>query len=417
MAADAFEIVETRPDISVSEMEYKRLLGLPADFEMSGRTRELADWARDWYAAHGRPWTYARRAHSMTCSGDTVDIDGASFTSPGLSKLLAETRAEGAFFAAVSAGKECEEYARLLWHEERPDEYFFLEIFGSAVVEHLIAQAAYQLCAWADGEKLSILPHISPGYTGWDILDQQHLMGTIQKGLGKDLPGDLGVLPTGMLTPKKSLLGVFGVSHEVPIGRSASDRIPCTSCSLAGCAYRRMPYTRPLPIPEPIGRSAAADPSARPSPAYSFAVKVLEKWSNERLTLDIGEDGSVKASFRFSGTTCSNMGRPLEFHYLVSLAPRSEAWKILDARCVPAPEDTGHTSMCEYKNTGGGLLRTIGDERPLLGRPLHDVFGWKRDYSPSGCYCNEAGRHHKWGMAYEVIAYALNKRNSRDQNI
>ena len=34
--------------------------------------------------------------------------------------------------------------------EEKPDEYFFLETFGSAVVEHLITVAGARLCAWAD---------------------------------------------------------------------------------------------------------------------------------------------------------------------------------------------------------------------------------------------------------------------------
>jgi len=50
-----FELIDTHPDSSVQESEYKRLLGFPGDYVLEGRSRELADKTRQWYAQNGRP--------------------------------------------------------------------------------------------------------------------------------------------------------------------------------------------------------------------------------------------------------------------------------------------------------------------------------------------------------------------------
>ncbi len=99
--------------------------------------RELADWARQWYAQNGQPWVYARQSESLSIINGSILIDGVTFTSPRLQKTLHEAEAHSAILVAVSAGPEVADEAAKLWKEEKPDEYFFLEIFGSAVVEHL----------------------------------------------------------------------------------------------------------------------------------------------------------------------------------------------------------------------------------------------------------------------------------------
>ena len=55
------ELVDTFPDANVQPAEYKRLLGFPRDIVLKDRSRELAEWARSWYAKNGRPWVYARQ--------------------------------------------------------------------------------------------------------------------------------------------------------------------------------------------------------------------------------------------------------------------------------------------------------------------------------------------------------------------
>ena len=55
-------------------------------------------------------------------------------------------------------------------------------------------------------------------------------------------------------------------------------------------------------------------------------------------------------------------------------------------------------------------MRSIATEKPLLGRPLDDVLTWQRAANPSGCFCDSARREHKWGLAFEVIHFALAQR-------
>ena len=125
-----------------------RLLGYPRGYVLEGRARELADWARDWYAKHGRPWVYARQVEQLRDRRTTRSASTAcAFTSERLQNTLQQAEAHSAILVAVSAGPEAEEEAQRLWREEKPDEYFFLEMFGSAVVEHLTTMTGARLCA------------------------------------------------------------------------------------------------------------------------------------------------------------------------------------------------------------------------------------------------------------------------------
>ena len=71
--------------------------------------------------------------------------------------------------------------------------------------------------------------------------------------------------------------------------------------------------------------------------SYSVSRKALQRWSQDRLTLERRDDGCTTALFRYEGTTCTNMGRPLHFHYHVTLGAREEGYPILEQWCRPAP--------------------------------------------------------------------------------
>jgi hypothetical protein len=421
------ELFDTHPDCNVQEAEYKRLLGYPARYPLEGRAREIADAIRQWYAEHGRPWIYARQAEALELSGSQIRINGSGFSSQLLHERFNTAQVHSALLVAVSAGPQCEEKARALWQEGKPDEYFFMEMFGSAVVEQLAAVANGRLCAWADQQGMVALPHYSPGYSGWDVCDQTKLWDLIRQKAGGRLAGQLDVLDTGMLRPKKSLLAVVGLTRHLDKVRSYAKLVPCENCSLPGCQYRRAMYAHFPPQIEDVVRlqpggdedSSAPNPNApalNHHPKYSINGKALRKWSQERLQLKSLHDGSVEARFRYEGTTCSNLGRLLEFDYFVSLAPHRDHYRIVAASCVPVPGDTGHTCQCEYLKDAASFMRAIADEKPLLGRPLDDVLAWERAYSPSGCYCDADRRSHKWGLVFEVIHYALLEREKETSN-
>ena len=416
-----FELFETNPPLNVQESEYLRLLGYPKNHALDGRPRELADLARQWFSENGKPWIYARQLGALELCDGKLWIAGTEFSSQQLHDQFVEAQADSAILVAVSAGKQCEEHARQLWQESKPDEYFFMEIFGSAVVEHLVTVASGRICGWADANQMATLPHYSPGYSGWEISDQITLWNLIRQTGARHLDGRLEVMQTGMLRPKKSLLAVVGITHNLENARKLAKLIPCENCSLPSCDYRRGPYQHTRPQIEDVrylrtngfgnpDEQKLTESVLTQNAKYSTNPKALRKWSDERLQLKVLEDDSVEAQFNYEGTTCSNMGRPLEFHYRVKLTPPGENYRIMEMSCAPAPSDIGHTYQCEYLADSAAFMRSITTEKPLLGQPLEDVVTWERPYNPSGCFCDADRRSHKWGLVFEVIHYALVQR-------
>jgi hypothetical protein len=166
---------------------------------------------------------------------------------------------------------------------------------------------------------------------------------------------------------------------------------------------RRLQGVGPTEIPDGFTNPFVLDHHAK----YSVNSRALQKWSQERLRLERLAGGAVEARFHYEGTTCSNLGRPLEFYYHVKLAPPAEQYHIVETHCVPVPGHLGYQSMCEYLNHATSLMDNIAGEKPLLGRPLNEVLDWERPGDPSGCYCDRDKRLHKWGLVLEVIHYAL----------
>jgi len=232
------ELADTQPDIQVAEAEYLRLLGYPRGHVLSGRACELAAWARQWYTDHGRPWVYARQAAAVEAVAGAVRIEGCAFHSERLRRTFEEAEAQSAILAAACAGPEAEREAQRLWLEEKPDEYFFLETFASAVTEHLITMLGAHLCNWAERQGTAILRHYSPGYPGWDVAEQPRLLALT----GGKLAGRLETLDSGALRPKKSLLAVFGIAFNTASLDKLTSGVPCVNCSFHPCQYRRVPY-------------------------------------------------------------------------------------------------------------------------------------------------------------------------------
>jgi len=406
--AEAIELADSLPEVNVIEEEYVRLLGFPKGWKLEGRPLELAEWARDWYAQNGRPWFYARQAESFEIAGDTIRIDGISFTSKRLQGTLQQADAHGVILVAVGAGPEAEEEAHRRWLDEKPDEYFFLEIFSSAVVEHLTTTAGARLCDWAEPNEMAVLPHYSPGYPEWDVSEQLRLLELTKRIRNEPFPSQVEALESGMLRPRKSQLAVFGLTRHTDRLRRLTDLVPCESCSFGPCQYRRAPYKRnPQRFGEPLPvRVGVLDQDAE----YSVNRRALKRWAEERLSMQTQPDGSLDVVFRYDGTTCTNMGRPLTFHYSVKLGSYAEGYPILEQCCAPAPGDTGHEFMCQYKENPERMMTDIGSEKPMHGERLNAVLAWRREPSVAGCYCESSSREHKWGLVLETIHYALAQR-------
>ena len=112
---ESVELTGAVAEVNVLPEEYIRLLGYPRGWVLEGRALELADWARAWYAANGKPWFYARPAESLEIMGDSVVIDGVGFESSRLRSTLEQAQAHSVVLVAVGAGEEAEEESRRRW--------------------------------------------------------------------------------------------------------------------------------------------------------------------------------------------------------------------------------------------------------------------------------------------------------------
>jgi len=152
-----------------------------------------------------------------------------------------------------------------------------------------------------------------------------------------------------------------------------------------------------VPQPVPLDRDAK----------YTVNGKALQRWCDERLSIARRTDGTIDAVFRYEGTTCTNMGRALQFQYRVTLGPREEGYPIRQQQCAPSHGDDGHTYMCRYVTDREQLLAAIDRDKPLNGQRLNDVLTWARPICAAGCYCEADSRQHKWGLVLETIHFAL----------
>jgi hypothetical protein len=130
------------------------------------------------------------------------------------------------------------------------------------VVEALIAETGFRICNWADTCGMGVLPHYSPGYQNWRLEDQQALFDLVNRT--HEIPEFVEILDSGMLRPKKTQLGVFGItkdSHRVPDLR---ELVPCKYCSLTRCTFRREEYRW-----SPNESKPSYHDERNPAPAYS----------------------------------------------------------------------------------------------------------------------------------------------------
>jgi hypothetical protein len=360
---------------------FRRHLGLPACAELDERLVALADDARSWYSQHGDPWTVALQVEIHRIIYDVIHLThGHQLSSALLAQGLALARANALVIVAVTAGKAVDDRIDELWKSDRPDEAMFLNAYAIALVEHLRWQAGAHLRSLLREENLTVLPHYSPGYDGWDLADQGRLFRII--GAEEEVTGlPLKLHASGGLSPNKSTLAAYGVTRRTDFPEDLDQFWVCRS----------------VPISE-------EDCSA----SYAFPEKALCRWRDKRLQMTAQGNDELQATFRFDGSTCTNMGVPLAFDYVVKLKRNKDrGYDILGSDCEPAEDHIGYQSMCAYLDNPDRFMSQLKSHRPLAGRTLHEALTWRTPISPAGCLCTRASQDHKWRIVLQTIHYAL----------
>ena len=332
-----------------------------ADTGSKAGPRRWPTEAEAWYAEHGRPWIYAREASTLTLDADGVRIDGRPFRQrapapvagrrrgaprgAGRGRRRARARSgSGAAVAGREAGRVLLPRGLRLRRRRAPGDA------GRRPPVRLGRDAAAWRCCRTTAR--AIRSGTSPSSRGCSTL--------LLTASAAPLPGPLEVLDSGMLRPKKSLLAVFGLTAPRraadaparPRARASAARSRRASTGGRRIAAARRDRRRARSTSRPPTQSATTplrrQSWIRPRPTRSTRRRCAAGRA-ERLTLTPRDDGTIDALFRYEGTTCTNMGRPLRFDYHVQLGPRDDG--LSDPRpsaAGPAADDTGYTHMCRY---------------------------------------------------------------------
>ena len=349
-----------------------------------------------------------------------IRIDGVSFASARLAPVRwCDAGADSVVLVAVSAGPEIEAEAQRRWLDEKPDEYFFLEIYGSAVVEHLVTKAGARLCAWAEAQGLAVLPHYSPGYPEWDIAEQAALL-ELLTAAETPLPSALEVLDSGMLRPKKSLLAVFGLTPP---------RRPRPAADGPGAVRELLVRAVPVPPGAVSARRAAVDGAdvrrARPGGCRRRAR------AGSRRGLHSQREGAAPLGGRAADADAARRRHdrralPLRRHDLQQHGPAAALRLSRQARAAARglPDSRAalragrrrrrphvHVPLHEQRRAPDGRDRARSARSPA-SRSTTCSPG-QRPAAGAGCYCEPTSRKHKWGLVLETIHYALASSRSR----
>ena len=217
--------------------EFNRVLGMPRRRVLAGDLASRATWARAWYAAHGRPYACLRRHAITRIERDEVHLAGGRrLLGRVLADRLRRDEAHALIAMAVSAGPEAGETAAGLWQSGRPDEGYFLDRLGVAVVEQLLRSVMRDRSPRSEGPGERMTPHCSPGCGGWELEHQAAVWGLLYQA--DDAP-PIRLLPSGALLPTHAVLAVAGVTRR-QVRRSPQD--VCRRCDLVRCRLRRATY-------------------------------------------------------------------------------------------------------------------------------------------------------------------------------
>ena len=379
-------------------------------------------YARERFGAVARPWVRA-----LPCDLDHIEHDriqlanGINLHCSILAQRLTKVRAHALVIIAASAGPEVVAEINQCWETEKPDSSYFLDALSSCVVERMVLSSGIHLCDWAEPLGMAVIPHYSPGYTGWALSDQVLLLDFLKTQ--QTLGGPLDALESGMLNPRKSQLAVFGLTRYPELLDREPDLCPCVDCSFSPCAYRRMPQRKAEERSVPQALKAMGEPvealladitgdSVVAQYAYDYPAKALKRWARECLSLVSQDDGTTLARFRYNGSTCSSQGIPITFEFNVRLGQRTEGYPILHSTCGPPDGDESYRNACAHMMDAEASKERLQTYQPLLGELLDEVLTWEPEFKMSGCACTREDLAHKWRVALQAIHFGIRSREA-----
>lgn len=213
-----------------SKIEILRMLGGSRENGLSGRVqRKVEVWMeRVDKVINPRLRFSVKPVAGVSKTGVSL-YDGTIWRSPKLAKAFNSCKRAVVYVGTI--GSQIEKEVRKLTDRNRLSEAYIVESFGSVAVENMIEQFHSQYGSYLKESRKGITLPFSPGYCDWKVEEQKKLFSSVAAD-------EIGIkLNTGgLMTPRKSISGVFGVMDRQGPAIAYN---PCSNCANKSCLYRR----------------------------------------------------------------------------------------------------------------------------------------------------------------------------------
>jgi hypothetical protein len=222
-------ISEIQPEITVENV--CRFLGAGSAGKLSKRLRANIDRSVRTVAEIIRPKViYTEKRIRRTHGGALILEKDVALRSGKLSKTIGRCDRATVFIATI--GKEIDAFIqRLVTRQKLADAYVF-DAIGSVAAEDTVEKFHRLFDRRSHPKKERTTLRFSPGYCDWRVEEQKKIFELLDCSL-------IGVhlTPSFLMTPRKSVSGIFGIGDTEEIDRQSIN--PCSLCGLSRCIARR----------------------------------------------------------------------------------------------------------------------------------------------------------------------------------
>ncbi|VEN74434.1 conserved hypothetical protein [Candidatus Desulfarcum epimagneticum] len=154
---------------------------------------------------------------------------GVVFNSVKLSNMLKNARFLFSFIATV--GPEIDREMKRQTKQRRLSDAFVLDVMASLAIENMVDYIWKSVKAFCREKGLYTTLRLSPGYCDWPLEEQQKLF-----FLFKSRQSAITLSPSHLMTPRKTISGIFGISQHA----QDAEHNPCRRCHKSKCPTRRV---------------------------------------------------------------------------------------------------------------------------------------------------------------------------------
>jgi len=177
------------------------------------------------------PSLYYRNMRIATTEKGAVLLKGGTkFKSPKLSKTLKDCDEIVCYIATLGDGIEGE--IQRLTDKNRLSEAYILDAMASVAADNMVETFHKRMKNKYENQSKQVTLCFSPGYCDWPVTEQKKFFKLVDSE-----PIGVELNDACLMTPRKSISGIFGIYGDDEIG--VDPYIPCSDCRKTDCPERR----------------------------------------------------------------------------------------------------------------------------------------------------------------------------------